>query len=333
MIKRAAIIGDGAMGTLTAILLAHNGIATSLWSAFEEHVADMRRDGENKRFLPGHPLPEGLAVSADAAEVTDGAEMIVIAVPSRHLRAVLERIKAALPEPPVYVSVVKGIETKSFMRPSEIVTQVVGRRRLVVLSGPCLSREVAARLPASVVVAAKEADAARRVQSALATPWFRVYTSSDAVGVELGGALKNIIAIAAGICDGLALGSNAKAALVTRGLVEMTRLGVALGAKPQTFIGLAGLGDLVTTCTSSLSRNHHVGQEIGRGRALKDILREMGRVEAEGVETTRSVAALAQSRRIEMPITQEVYEVLFEGKPAPDGLANLMSRALKREGD
>jgi glycerol-3-phosphate dehydrogenase (NAD(P)+) len=331
MIKRAAIIGDGAMGTLAGLLLSHNGVACTLWSAFEDQAADLHRHRENRRFLPGFPLPKSLKISTDARVAADGAEMVVLAVPSRHLRKVLQAVGPALPAEAPYVSVVKGIEADTLLRPSQIVADVLGRRRLVVLSGPCLSREVAARLPATVVVASDDAAASHEVQAGFATPWFRVYTSEDTAGVELGGALKNIIAIAAGICDGLELGSNAKAALITRGLVEMTRLGAKLGAKRETFAGLAGLGDLVTTCMSSLSRNHHVGEEIGRGRRLEDILEEMGRVEAEGVETTRSVAALAQSRRIEMPITQEVYEVLFEGKPAPDGLSDLMSRAPKQE--
>ena len=331
MIHRAAIIGDGAMGTLSALLLAANGIPAALWSAFPEHAADMRRDGENKRFLPGFPLPKNLEVSTDAGEVTAGADLVVLAVPSRHLRSMLLRVQEALPTEAVYVSVIKGIESESLLRPSEVVRQVVGPRRLAVLSGPCLAREVAQRLPATVVVASDEAEAARAVQQAFATPWFRLYTSDDPVGVELSGALKNVIAIAAGICDGLELGSNAKAALVTRGLVEITRLGAAMGAKKETFAGLAGLGDLVTTCASGLSRNHNLGQEIGRGRPLDDVLKQMGRIEAEGVETTRSAVALAARHGVEMPITQEVYAVLFRGKPASDALANLMSRRPKKE--
>jgi len=331
MPKRAAIIGDGAMGTLCSLLLSGNGWTCSLWAAFEEHVADMRRSGENKRFLPGFKLPEGLTITADAAQATSDAGLVVIAVPTRHMRGVLERIKGSLTAAPVYVSVVKGIETQSLLRPSEVVASVLGRRRLAVLSGPCLSREVAAGLPATVVVASQDADAARQAQRAFAAPHFRVYTNDDVVGVELGGALKNVIAIAAGICDGLELGSNALAALVTRGLVEMTRLGVAMGANRETFAGLAGLGDLVTTCVSNLSRNHHVGREIGRGRSLEDIRRQMGRAEAEGVETTRSAVALAQRYGVEMPIAQEVHAVLFDGKPAPDALANLMSRTPKKE--
>jgi len=202
-----------------------------------------------------------------------------------------------------------------------------------VLSGPCLAREIAARLPATAVVASPDAETARIARDAFATPWFRIYTGEDHVGVELGGALKNIISIAAGICDGLELGNNAKAALVTRGLVEMTRLGAALGARRETFGGLAGLGDLVTTCTSDLSRNHGVGKEIGRGRSLEDIRQAMGRAEAEGIETTRSAVALAARHGVEMPITREVYAVLFHDKPAPDALADLMSRSPKKETD
>jgi len=328
---RAAIIGDGAMGTLSAMLLAQNGRRVRMWSAFEEHARDIRRERENKRFLPGFRLPDGFAVSTDAREVCEGADLVVIAVPTKHLRSVLARVKAALPEGTLYVSVVKGIERETLLRPSQVIEAVTGPKRLVVLSGPCLSHEVAAGLPATVVVASRDPKDAEAARNAFATPHFRIYTNDDLVGVELGGALKNITAIAAGICDGLELGSNAKAALVTRGLVEMTRLGTALGARAETFAGLAGLGDLVTTCVSGLSRNHHVGQELGRGRRLDEVLAEMGRVEAEGVETTRSVVALAAKCGVEMPITQEVHAVLFEGKPAPDALADLMSRRPKSE--
>ncbi len=332
MINHAAIIGDGAMGSLSAILLAQNGIAVRMWSAFPDHAEAIRHDGMNQRFLPGFPLPQGLVVSTDAREVTDGADLVVVAVPSRYLREVLARIQQHLPAEPIYTSVVKGIETESLLRPSEVLASLAGPRRTVVLSGPCLAREVAAELPATVVVASDDEAAAEQVRKAYATPWFRVYTSADPVGVELGGALKNVIAIAAGICHGLELGNNAVAALVTRGLVEITRLGTVLGARAETFVGLAGLGDLVTTCASGLSRNHHVGLEIGRGRPLDEILDEMGLVEAEGVHTTWSVAALAEKHGIEMPITREVYEVLFNGKPAPDALADLMHRTPKAEG-
>ncbi len=331
MINRAAIIGDGGMGTLSAILLASGGIGVRMWSAFEEHVADMRRTGTNERFLPGFRLPENLLLSADAAEVTDGADLVVLAVPSRYLRGVLERTAGALPEEPIYCSVVKGIETESLLRPSQVLEAVAGPRRTVILSGPCLAREVAAQLPAAVVVASADPDDADRVGRAFATDWFRVYTSDDPVGVELGGALKNVVAIAAGICQGLELGTNAVAALVTRGLVEMTRLGTALGARPETFAGLAGLGDLVTTCLSPLSRNHRVGEAIGRGCSLDDILEELGRAEPEGVRTTWAALTLADGEGVDMPITREVYEVLFKGKPAPDAVADLMQREMKAE--
>jgi len=331
MINRAAIIGDGGMGTLSAVLLASSGIGVRMWSAFEEHVADMQRAGTNARFLPGVPLPENLLLSTDAAEVTEEADLVVLAVPSRYLRAVLEQVAGALPEESLYCSVVKGIETESLLRPTQVLELVAGPRRTVVLSGPCLAREVAAQLPAAVVVASADSGDAGRVRRAYATDWFRVYTSDDLVGVELGGALKNVIAIAAGICHGLELGTNAVAALVTRGLVEMTRLGTALGARPETFAGLAGLGDLVTTCLSPLSRNHRVGEAIGRGRSLDDILAELDRAEPEGVRTTWSALALAEREGVDMPITREVYEVLFKGKPAPDAVADLMQREMKAE--
>ena len=331
MINQAAILGDGGMGTLCALLLAENGIRTRMWSAFEEHAAEMQRTRTNERFLPGFRLPDDLVVSTDAAEVTEGADLVVVAVPSRYLRGVLQQTADALPREAIYCSVVKGIEVESLLRPSEVLAKVVGPRTTVVLSGPCLAREVAAQMPTAVVVASTDAQAADRVRRAFATPWFRIYTSDDPVGVELGGALKNVIAIAAGICHGLELGTNATAALVTRGLVEMTRLGVKLGARAETFSGLAGLGDLVTTCLSPLSRNHHVGAEIGRGRDLQEVLLEMGRVEPEGVRTTWSVETLARRKKVDMPITHEVYEVLFNGKPPPDALADLMNREPKAE--
>jgi len=331
MINHAAIIGDGGMGTLSALLLASNGIRVRLWSAFEEHVADMQRTGTNERFLPGFRLPEDLVVSTDAAAVTQGADLVIVAVPSRYLRGALERIRDALPSEAVYCSVVKGIENESLLRPSEVLETVVGPRRTVVLSGPCLAREVAAELPAAVVVASADTAATGQVCRAFATDWFRLYTNDDPVGVELAGALKNVIAIAAGLSYGLDLGTNTVAALVTRGLAEIGRLGTALGARPETFAGLAGLGDLVTTCLSPMSRNHTVGETVGRGRSLQDALAEMAPAEPEGVRTTWSVMALAEREGVEMPITRQVYEVLFQGKPPPDALADLMNREMKAE--
>ncbi len=331
MNRRIAIIGDGAMGTLSALLFDAKGGHARMWSAFEEHAEAMRCEGENKRFFAGFRLPETLEVSTDPAFVCEGAEFVVLAVPAQFLRRVLEQVGPHLPDDVPHVAVTKGIERETLKRPSEVLQEVAGPRPHAQLSGPCLSREVANQLPATVVVASADPEVAITAQKVFTTPWFRVYTSGDVVGVELGGALKNVIAIAAGICDGLELGSNAKAALVTRGLVEITRLGTALGARPETFAGLAGLGDLVTTCGSTLSRNHKVGEAIGRGRSLDNVLQEMGRVQPEGVETTRSTVALAERHGVDMPITREVHDVLFRGKPAPDALVDLMSREAKPE--
>ena len=341
---KVGIIGDGAMGTLCGCMLAEKGLGVTLWSAFTAHVEEMRRDGENRRFLPGLRFPAGLEVTADAAQLPRDAAFLLSAVPTPYLREVLLRIRPKLPEAPL-VSVTKGIENETLMRPSEVLRDVLGplpaerhrpqpqQRTVAVLSGPCIATEVARRLPATVVVACQDDERlAHMVQQTFSSPYFRVYRNNDPVGVELAGALKNVIAVAAGILDGLGLGDNAKAALLTRGLVEITRLGVALGARRETFAGLAGLGDLFTTCVSPYGRNRTVGEAIGRGRAIDDVLRGMQQV-AEGVRTTRSVVALAAKLQVEMPITQEVQRVLFEGKEARQAIRDLMTRPWRAEDD
>ena len=328
--QRIAIIGDGAMGTASALLFSGKGVRVRMWSAFADHAREMADAGENRRFLPGFPLPQDLEVSTDAARVAGDADLVVIAVPSKYLRSVLARIGPALDADVPLVSVVKGIENDTLLRPSEIVGDCLGRRRLCVLSGPCLAVELARRLPATAVAAAQDEALARRVQEIYTTEWFRVYTNTDVVGVELGGALKNIIAIAAGICDGLGMGDNAKAALLTRGLAEITRLGVAMGARAETFMGLSGIGDLVTTCASNLSRNHRVGEAVGRGKSLGQVVAEMAQV-AEGVTTTRSALALAERHGVEMPIAEQVALMLFEGKAPREAVRDLMTRKPKAE--
>jgi len=326
-----AIIGDGAMATVSALMLSHQATGgVKMWSAFEEHVREMTAVGENRRFLPGFPLPARFFVSTDAGEVVRGADFIIIAVPSQYLRDVLGRISAALAADVPLVSVVKGIENETLMRPSEIIADCLGPRAVCVLSGPCLAVELAKGLPATAVAAASDEALARRVQELYTTPRFRVYTNTDVVGVELGGALKNIIAIAAGICDGLGMGDNSKAALLTRGLVEITRLGVAMGARAETFMGLAGIGDLVTTCASPLSRNHRVGEAVGEGGKPADVLAAMEQV-AEGVPTTKSALALARRHGVEMPITEQVAHVLFDNKDPREAVRDLMARKLKAE--
>jgi glycerol-3-phosphate dehydrogenase (NAD(P)+) len=324
------VIGDGGMGTLCALLLADAGGRVVLWSAFEQNAAAIRRDGQNRRYLPGVPLPEAVTVTCDAADIPRDAAFVVSAVPTAFLREVTARVAPHLPDAPV-VSVTKGIEQGSLRRPSEVLAGVLGPGRdVAVLSGPCIAYEVARRLPATVVVSGS-APLVERVQRAMTRPFFRVYGNRDPLGVELGGALKNVIALAAGICDGLGLGVNAKAALLTRGLAEITRLGVAMGARAETFAGLAGCGDLFTTCVSEQGRNRTAGESIGRGRSLQETLDAMGGKVAEGVGTARSAAALAERVGVEMPITAEVCRVLFEGKRPRDGLADLMARPYRTE--
>jgi glycerol-3-phosphate dehydrogenase (NAD(P)+) len=279
------------------------------------------------------PLPDGVTATADARELPRDAALLVSAVPTPYLRDVLSRIADCLPAAPI-LSVTKGIENETLLRPSEVIGDVLGRaRRVAVLSGPCIAFEVARRMPATVVVSSGDAALADAAQQALAVPWLRIYDSRDTVGVELGGALKNVVALAAGVLDGLGLGVNAKAALVTRGLVEITRLGVAMGAEAETFAGLAGLGDLVTTCVSPHGRNRSAGEAIGRGRSLDEVTEQLGGQVAEGVRTTRSAVALAGRHGVEMPITREVHRVLFDAKDPREAIRDLMARPRRAETD
>ncbi|MBN2582899.1 MAG: NAD(P)-dependent glycerol-3-phosphate dehydrogenase [Planctomycetes bacterium] len=328
--RRVGVIGDGGMGTLCACLLAEGGAEVILWSAFADHAARLAADRENRQFLPGVPLPEGVRPTADAADLPRDPVFLVSAVPTPYLRAVMQRLKSRLPDAPI-VSVSKGIENETLQRPSEVIGDVLPQRTVAVLSGPCIAFEVARRMPATVVVAAEDQALAETVQEAMGNPYFRVYYNSDVLGVELGGPLKNVIALAAGICDGLEIGVNAKAALLTRGLAEMTRLGVALGARRETFAGLAGVGDLITTCVSAHGRNRTVGERIGRGQSLDQVLEGMNEQVAEGVPTTRSVVALAARCGVEMPITGQVYEVLFSGKSPRQAIHDLMTRPWRSE--
>jgi glycerol-3-phosphate dehydrogenase (NAD(P)+) len=324
------VLGDGGWGTTLALLLLGKGHRVRLWGAFPDYVEETRRRRENVKFLPGVPLPESLELCSDLAEAVADADVLVAAVPTQFLRGVLARLAPHYRRGTPLVSVAKGIEVRTTQRPSEILRDVLGRVPVAVLSGPSHAEEVARGLPASVVVASPQAALARRVRELFKTDRFRVYSHTDAVGVELGGATKNVIAIAAGICDGLRLGDNAKAALLTRGLAEMTRLGVALGARRETFAGLAGMGDLITTCMSPFGRNRSVGIQIGQGKSLQDILATMEQV-AEGVPTTKSVRTLARRHGVEMPITEECYRVLYHGKAPRRAVADLMTRAAKDE--
>jgi len=331
--ERVVVIGDGGWGTTLAMMLVKKGVRATLWSAFPDHVEELRRNHENKRYLPGIPLPHNLEITADPFAAAKGAELAVSVVPTQFLRKVAETFEDALDGHVPVVSATKGIEIETFKTPSEILSEVLGRRPIAVLSGPSHAEEVAIGLPASVVVASTDEALARNAQATLSSDSFRIYTHRDPKGAELGGALKNVIALAAGIADGLGLGDNAKAALITRGIVEMARFGQAHGARSETFFGLAGIGDLATTCYSRHSRNRHVGEEIGRGKSLEKILSEMQMV-AEGVWTTRALfGPESEARGIPMPIAEQVHGVLFERKDPRQAVIELMRRELSGEMD
>jgi glycerol-3-phosphate dehydrogenase (NAD(P)+) len=332
MAIKFAVLGDGAWGTAIALLLnQHPQHRVALWSAREENARILRDRRENVRLLPGVPIPDSVELTGDVRQAIAGAKLWIAAIPTVYLRATLRRVAGELVHDPAPVlSLAKGLENETFLRPTEILQQILGERPVAVLSGPSHAEEVSRGLPTTVVAASADLDLARWVQQRFSTERFRVYTNLDVVGVELAGALKNIVGIAAGISDGLGLGDNAKAALLSRGLVEMTRFGVALGAEPQTFYGLAGLGDLVTTCISRHGRNRHVGERLGRGEKIGDILAGMTMV-AEGVYTARSVHERAVRMGIEMPITTEVYRVLYEDKDPLTAVSDLMVRQPRSE--
>jgi glycerol-3-phosphate dehydrogenase (NAD(P)+) len=325
-----AILGSGGWGTAIALVLAQKSDhRVRLWSAHAASAARIRETRENARLLPGVRIPDAVVVTADADEAVAGADCCVAAIPTAYLRDTLGRFRDRYPAGVPVVSLTKGIEVGTFRRPSEVIAHVLGCDRVAVLSGPSHAEEVAAGLPTSVVVSAAEAGFATRAQDWFGTDRFRVYTNTDPAGVELAGALKNVIGIAAGICDGLGFGDNAKAALVTRGLVEMTRFGAAHGADPGTSAGLAGMGDLVTTCFSPHGRNRRVGFRLGRGEPLADVL--SGPQVAEGVYTSRSVRERARHAGLDTPIMTAVYEVLHEGKPPLAAVQELMTRPQRDE--
>jgi len=334
MHEKIAVIGAGSWGTTLANLLAKKGHQVTLWAYEPELVLEMREQRENSLFLPGILLSEALSFTNELAEAYAGCTMVLCVVPSQLVRRVMGNSLPFLPPEAIIVSASKGIEVDTLATVSDIYREILPAgqyARFVALSGPSFAREVAQEMPTAVTAACQSEEVARRVQEAFNTSYFRVYRNNDVVGVELGGAIKNVIAIAAGISDGLGFGSNTRAALITRGLAEMTRLGVALGAQPATFAGLAGMGDLVLTCTGDLSRNRSVGLQIGQGRRLSEILGEM-RMVAEGVKTTESTYNLARKLGVEMPIVEKMYQMLYEDKPAREAVLELMSRNLKAEG-
>jgi glycerol-3-phosphate dehydrogenase (NAD(P)+) len=334
MTSTVSVLGDGGMGTLCAILLAENGCRVRLWSAFPEAAAELERSRENRRFLPGATLPPLVEVTGRDEDALASADLAVSAIPAQHMRSAWQRLAPHCPAKLEIVSVTKGIENGTLLRPTQILADVLDggepTRAVAALSGPSIAPEVARRLPATVVAASPREALARRAQRLFSRPYFRVYTNADLAGVELAGATKNVIAIAAGILDGLGAGCNAKAALLTRGLTEIMRLGIALGARAETFAGLAGMGDLVTTCFSPIGRNRSLGEAIGRGRSLADAQAAAGGV-VEGVATAASVVELAARRGVEMPIAQAVHQVLFAGAAPADAIETLMTRPLKAE--
>ncbi len=328
---KITVVGDGAWGTALAINLVANKHDVTVWGAFPDYLDEMRKTGENTKFLKGIKLPPELKFDGDMASAVKDSELILLATPTQFLRSVLKNLAGCISGDPLVVNVAKGIEMDSWLRISEIVAEVLGKVRFVALSGPSHAEEVALHRPTLVVAASENENDAKTVQQAFMNESFRVYTCDDVIGVELGGALKNVMAIAAGIIDGMGLGDNAKAALMARGICEMGRLGEAIGGKHQTFYGLSGIGDLIVTCSSQHSRNRFVGDALGRGKKLKEILAGMGMVVAEGVWTSRGACVLAERFAVETPIISEIYRILFEDRDVSEALYTLMTRAAKSE--
>jgi glycerol-3-phosphate dehydrogenase (NAD(P)+) len=338
--ENISIIGDGAMASVLAMLLCEKDIAVRMWGYDAQQLKEIADARENKKFLPGHRLPKTLVFEPDDERIMAGADLIVSAVPCQFMRTVWNRLKEYTPKNIPIVSVAKGIENDTLLRPTQILSDVLGEKRATsderratryaALSGPTIADELARKLPATACAACYDETLARDVQYTFNTDWLRIYTNTDIVGVELAAACKNVIAIAAGIVDGAGAGDNAKAALLSRGLAEITRLGTACGARPETFAGLTGLGDLVTTCISPKGRNRSFGERIGKGQTPEQARKATESV-VEGIATCKSVVALAARCDVEMPITQAVYEVLFEDKPVMTAIADLMKRRLKAE--
>jgi glycerol-3-phosphate dehydrogenase (NAD(P)+) len=331
--KRVAVIGAGSWGTALAIVAARNQMAVKLWAREPGVAREIARTGRNPFYLSDVELPANITATTSLEDAIDGVDFALLVVPSHAMREMIARLRSHLRIETVLVSAAKGVENNTLMRMEEVVLDVLRESfepRYVALSGPSFALEVAKGDPTAIVAASRDREASEMIQRSLSSSSFRIYTNTDVIGVELGGAVKNVVAIAAGVVRGLGFGTNAVAAIITRGLAEMTRLALAQGARAETMAGLAGLGDLVLTCTGELSRNRHVGIELGRGRKLADILREMREV-AEGVKTTSSIYELGKRLRIEMPITESIYALLYQDKPASEAANELMGRPLKRE--
>lgn len=332
-----AIIGGGAWGTGIAIVLGRKGThRVKLWAHEADVCESITQKRMNEKFLPGRPIPQSVSASNDLGDTLRGAQIVVSVMPSQHCRALFERMRPLVPRQALIVSATKGLEEGSLQRMTEVITEVMKREdetppAVGALSGPSFAQEAARGDPTAVTIASQDGALVRTVQQEFSDSSFRVYTNSDVIGVELGGALKNIVAIAAGICDGLGFGHNSVAALITRGLAEMTRLVVACRGRAETMAGLAGLGDLVLTCTGGLSRNRSVGVELGRGRKLSDIIAGMHGMVAEGVFTTTAAVGLAHARGVEMPITEQMHAILHHGKSPREAIQELMARSGKSE--
>ena len=333
---KIAVIGAGSWGTAIAGLLAAKGLTTTLWGHHPDHIAALNRDRENKKYLPGYHFVDSLNVTADLKLAVQGCDIVCMVVPSHGFRRVFESVAPFLPNNCQIVSAVKGIENDTLMTMTQIMTEVLGTNlheqeiSLAVLSGPSFAKEVALGMPTAVTIGCNKIENAQKLQHVFGTERFRVYASNDVIGLEISAALKNIVAIAAGISDGLGYGLNSRAALITRGLAEIKRFGVSMGADPRTFFGLSGLGDLVLTCTGDLSRNRTVGLKLGQGKKLAVILNEMEMV-AEGVKTTQSVYELVLRLNVDMPILQQVYLILYENKDCSAAVMDLLTREMKIE--
>lgn len=326
--RRISVLGNGGWGTALSLLLHKKGYDTLLWGNAQEYVEFLKKKRENVKYLPGISIPADLPLTSDLSQASDGRELIVVAVPTPYLRSVMKRFKPYYANGTTVLSVVKGIENDTLLLASQVIRDVLGSIPVTLMMGPSHAEEVARGLPTTVVVSGGEA--CEEVQRIFFTDRFRVYTNPDTIGVEVGAAVKNVIAIASGICEGLQFGDNTKAALITRGLVEISRLGVKMGGQRATFSGLTGLGDLITTCISPYGRNRRVGLEIGRGRKIKEVLEGMEQV-AEGVFTTRSVKLLAKKHEVDMPICREIYSILYEDKDPRTAVSDLMMRTPKAE--
>ena len=330
--KRVLIVGDGGWRTAMAFHLAKKGLHVALWSFDEKYARHLREHRTNPKFLPGIAIPADVKISSDFESLLPGAELVVSAVPTEFLRPVWTAHASSLPPRVPIVSLTKGVEQGTLLRPTEVLRQVTGRHPIAVMSGPNIAMEVAKGWPAATVVAGEDKHAIASIREHFSSGTFRVYSNADAIGVELGGALKNVIALAAGLCDGMGLGHNAKAALITRGVIEIARLGAALGGERKTFFGLSGVGDLMTTCYSPASRNRTFGERVGRGERPEDVMASTAQI-AEGVRSAAPVHDLAAKHRLTLPISEEVYRVLYEKKDPKTTVESLMLRGRKDEAE